>query len=199
MTSKQTLPDVSVGQRFTVPEIPPLLPLRLLRKTPKYWIVSEIGPDGTLDRFSYRLSKRGQLGKTVRLLLKDFRPEGAPASAVVVASFVDTEKGARKIPVRHINPITKKTMKTKPSSEIRIGAIKAAIWQNETKAGTRYNVTFSRIYEDGDTWKSTESFSRDDLLLLAKVADLAHSWICAQSMEGQGPAQAQPEPERSER
>ncbi len=30
---------------------------------------------------------------------------------------------------------------------------------------------------DGEQWKSTESFSRGDLLVPAKVADLSHSWI----------------------
>ena len=72
----------------------------------------------------------------------------------------------------------------KPSHEVRLGSIKAAVWRNETEAGgVRYNVTFSRLYKDGDTWKSTESFGRDDLLLLTKVADQAHSWIFAQNHE----------------
>jgi hypothetical protein len=65
--------------------------------------------------------------------------------------------------------------------EIRLGAIKAAIWENGTVNGTRYNVTISRLYKDGDTWKRTESFGRDDLLLVAKVADQAHTWIHSQS------------------
>ena len=65
----------------------------------------------------------------------------------------------------------------KPISEVRIGRVKAAIWPNETEGRTRYNVTFSRLYKDGDEWKSTQSFSRNDLLLLAKVADQAHSRI----------------------
>lgn len=67
--------------------------------------------------------------------------------------------------------------KQQPAHEIRMGAIKATIWENETSAGTRHNVTVSRIYKDGDQWKQTESFGRDDLPLLAKVVDLAHSWI----------------------
>ena len=66
-----------------------------------------------------------------------------------------------------------------------MGAIKAAIWKNDTQSGVRYNVTFSRLYKDGDEWKSTESFGRDDLLVLAKVADQAHSWIFAQGQEEQ--------------
>ena len=59
--------------------------------------------------------------------------------------------------------------------------MKAAIWGNQTENGLRYNVTVSRIYKerDGDgQWKTSESFGRDDLLLLGKVLDLAHSWIC---------------------
>ena len=65
----------------------------------------------------------------------------------------------------------------KPISEVRIGRVKAAIWPNETDGRTRHNVTFSRLYKNGDQWKSTQSFSRNDLLLLAKVADQAHSRI----------------------
>ena len=75
------------------------------------------------------------------------------------------------------------TKKQKPIHEVRLGLIKAAVWKNETENGVRYNVTFSRIYKkDGDDdWKSTDSFGRDDLLLLGKVADQAHSWICSQN------------------
>lgn len=72
-------------------------------------------------------------------------------------------------------------MKQKPIHEVHLGSIKAAIWANETENAVRQNVTVSRIYRDGEEWKSTDSFGRDDLLLLAKVADQAHSWICSQS------------------
>ena len=65
----------------------------------------------------------------------------------------------------------------KPISEVRIGRVKAAIWTNGTEGRTRHNVTFSRLYKDGEEWKSTQSFGRNDLLLLAKVADQAHSRI----------------------
>jgi hypothetical protein len=80
--------------------------------------------------------------------------------------------------------------KTRPIHEVRLGFIKAAVWRNDTEAGVRYNVTFSRLYKDGDNWKSTDSFGRDDLLLLGKVADHAHSWICAQSQEHDDAAKA---------
>ena len=74
-------------------------------------------------------------------------------------------------------------MSKKPVHEIRLGRIKAAIWENETQNGTRHNVTLSRLYKDGDTWKDSSSFGRDDLPLVAKIADQAHSWIFQDSRE----------------
>ena len=59
--------------------------------------------------------------------------------------------------------------------------------------------TFSRLYKDGDNWQSTESFGRDDLLLLAKVADQTHSWICAQTQETESATKAALPPEDNER
>ena len=61
--------------------------------------------------------------------------------------------------------------KQKPVHEVRLGRIKAAIWENDTQNGTRHNVTFTRLYKDGEQWKDSTSFGRDDLPLLAKVAD----------------------------
>ena len=90
-----------------------------------------------------------------------------------------------------------KNTKTKPIHEVRLGAIKAAVWRNETESGVRYNATFSRLYKDGDSWKSTDSFGRDDLLLLGKVADQAHSWIFAQGQENDS-ATKSPAPTRGE-
>jgi hypothetical protein len=69
----------------------------------------------------------------------------------------------------------------KPVHEIRLGAVKAAIWANDTQSGVRHNVTIQRLYKDGDDWKTTESFGRDDLPLVGKVADMAHTWIFTES------------------
>lgn len=73
--------------------------------------------------------------------------------------------------------------KQTPAHEIRLGAVKAAIWRNDTDKGVRYNVTVSRLYKDGDDWKNTDSFGRDDLLLLCKVLDKAHTWIHEQAAQ----------------
>ncbi|MCA9215592.1 MAG: hypothetical protein KDB27_21150 [Planctomycetales bacterium] len=65
----------------------------------------------------------------------------------------------------------------KPVHEIRFGCIVGSIWKNETEKGVRHNVTFSRLYFKDDTWNSTTSFGRDDLHLVAKIADVAETWI----------------------
>lgn len=71
------------------------------------------------------------------------------------------------------------TPRRKPVHDVRLGLVKAAIWENTVGDLVRYNVTFSRIYKDEAEWKTSDAFGRDDLLVLAKVADQAHSWICS--------------------
>lgn len=69
------------------------------------------------------------------------------------------------------------TMKDTPE-EVRLGNIKATVWRNETEFGSRFNVTFERLYKDKEgRWTTSASFGPDDLLLLAKVADHAHTYI----------------------
>jgi len=65
----------------------------------------------------------------------------------------------------------------KPVHEIRLGLIKVAIWHNLTRSGERYNVTLTRLFRNGDQWKESTHFGRDDLLQAAKVLDMAHTWI----------------------
>ena len=80
--------------------------------------------------------------------------------------------------------------KERPVQVIRLRSLRASIWANRLPSGDlAYNVTFDRLYrEPGQTngqgevtkqgdWRQSQSFGRDDLLLLAKLADLAHSEI----------------------
>ena len=81
--------------------------------------------------------------------------------------------------------------KQKPVHEVRLGRIKAAIWANETDNGTRHNVTITRLYKDGDEWKTSTSFGRDELPLVEKVANLAHVWIYQHGQESNGNGESQ--------
>ena len=81
--------------------------------------------------------------------------------------------------------------KKRPVHEIRIGRVRAAAWENETKNGARHNVTFSRLYRDEEgNWHDSASFGRDDLPLVCKVADRVHSWIYE---HGNKPAESESE------
>ena len=71
----------------------------------------------------------------------------------------------------------------KPVAELRIGAVKATVWENEVGGITRHNVTFSRIYRDEDQWKTTHSYGFKNLLTLAKLADQAHTLIAERNAE----------------
>jgi len=72
-------------------------------------------------------------------------------------------------------------MSKPPAHTIRYGLIKASIWENQTREGTRYSITIHRLFKNGDQWKESQRFGRDDLLLVAKVADESHSWIYEKS------------------
>ncbi len=75
----------------------------------------------------------------------------------------------------------------KPIHEIRLGRIKAAVWENETDSGIRYGVTLTRLYKtEKDEWKDSTSFGRDDLPLVEKVCHMTHLWIFSHSQGGVG-------------
>jgi hypothetical protein len=70
---------------------------------------------------------------------------------------------------------------TRPLHEVRLGRVKVCIWPNGADKGdTWYSVTVGRLYKDGDTWKTSESFGRDDILLLCKALDMALTWTYQQ-------------------
>ena len=60
---------------------------------------------------------------------------------------------------------------SKPAAELRIGTVKATVWENEVGGITHHNVTFSRIYPEGGQWKSSQSFRFVNLLSVAKLTD----------------------------
>ena len=63
------------------------------------------------------------------------------------------------------------------SHEIRFGLIKATISEKSVRGHARHRVKIVRLYKDGDVGKESQMFGRDDLPLVAKVADLSHTWI----------------------
>ncbi len=65
-----------------------------------------------------------------------------------------------------------------PVKTFRLGRIKAAVWENEADRKKFFNVTFARTYvDDAKNFHDTDSYGRDDLPLVAKLADQAHMFI----------------------
>lgn len=80
----------------------------------------------------------------------------------------------------------------KPIHEIRLGMIKVAVWRTNTRVGERHNVTVCRLFKNGDVWAQSQHFGRDDLLLVAKAMDLAHTWIYSQQHHEAHPQESSP-------
>lgn len=66
----------------------------------------------------------------------------------------------------------------KPSSTITFFPISAAIWRDERGERTYYRTTISKLYKNAENGlSSTTTFDPQDLLLVAKAADQAHTEI----------------------
>ena len=67
---------------------------------------------------------------------------------------------------------------TKPVNRLNMGLIKATIWERKTDEYSFYSVSFEKRYRDSEgNWHSTHSYDSNDLLLLAKLANNAHTEI----------------------
>jgi len=69
------------------------------------------------------------------------------------------------------------TSNIQPVHKIRHGAVSASIWRQQTDKGFVFNVTFQRSYKDGDDWKNSTSFGRNNLLVVSLIAARAFEWI----------------------
>ena len=74
----------------------------------------------------------------------------------------------------------------KPVHKIRHGAVSASIWAQDTDKGPMFNVTIQRSYKDGDTWKNSASFGRNNLLVVSLIAARAFEWIGNQPRHPKG-------------
>jgi hypothetical protein len=83
---------------------------------------------------------------------------------------------------------------SQPAHKIRIGTLQVTIWRNQSERGNWYSVIPTRGYKQDDAWKETDSLGFDDLLAMAKLLDLAHTWVLQQQ---QADAKARKESEQA--
>ena len=69
----------------------------------------------------------------------------------------------------------------KPVKVFRLRGISASIFANQAKSEghdiTYHKVSLQRTYRDGDEWKTTTSFGRDDLPVARLLLDRAWEYI----------------------
>lgn len=76
--------------------------------------------------------------------------------------------------------MTQEPRMTMPIHEVRIGRVKACVWNRASgQEGEVYEVTVVRALDEGpEAGRDTPFLRRDDLLLAAKSLDVAHAFIC---------------------
>jgi hypothetical protein len=77
-----------------------------------------------------------------------------------------------------------KQSKNRPHTIKGNRGVRAKVWRNSGKNGAWFNVTIARTYRDDDgDLQDSDSFSRDDLLTVAYVAQQAFDYILNQNDE----------------
>lgn len=69
----------------------------------------------------------------------------------------------------------------KPEHTYRIGRLSATIWKNEADERAFHTVEIVRNYRDQNgNWKTSSSFSHDELLNVARLSERAEKFIASQ-------------------
>jgi len=97
---------------------------------------------------------------------------------------------ARPAPTQPKLPLKEPEQLSMPVFSCRHRALKAAVWQNDSANGPFYNVTVSRSYKDGDTWKESSSFGYDDILPIAELLRTCHGFISREIAKAKSAAKA---------
>jgi len=74
-------------------------------------------------------------------------------------------------------------MSAKPVFELRRGLIKVRVWRIRTKTSLRHSVTVTRLFRNGEVWKESTRYGRDDIPLVRLLLDEAHTWIYQQPFQ----------------
>ncbi len=82
--------------------------------------------------------------------------------------------------------------KASPVHKERLGALEAAVWENEVGEGrSRMRVTLQKSFKDAEgTWQRSHSLDAEELPLATRLLDRCESWIARQQQRAASPASA---------
>lgn len=66
---------------------------------------------------------------------------------------------------------------TQPVKVFRMGYVKCEVFSRHARTGPQYHAIITRLFKNGTQWCESRQFSKDELMLVAKLADAAHSWM----------------------
>ena len=73
-----------------------------------------------------------------------------------------------------------------PVKTFLLGRIKAKVWANRSqKNEVWFNVEIVRLYKEGDKFKESTQYGRNDLPLVEKAASMAFAWLHEQEVPAQ--------------
>jgi len=75
----------------------------------------------------------------------------------------------------------------KPVEKIRVGSVQLSVFRNDGEKGPYYKAELENSYNKDGSWHTTSSYSRRDLINLAKAALLADSAFGVLSRQESGP------------
>jgi hypothetical protein len=68
--------------------------------------------------------------------------------------------------------------KNRPVWDVRLGSIRAAIFENRNADKTYFNVAISRRFKQGSEWMTSTTFNgMADLALVRQAVELAIEWL----------------------
>lgn len=76
-------------------------------------------------------------------------------------------------------------MASTPVYEVRRGLIVVRVRRRRTRSSLRHTVTIVRLFRNGDTWKESTRFGRDDIPLIRLALDEAYDWIFKNSQRSE--------------
>jgi hypothetical protein len=72
---------------------------------------------------------------------------------------------------------------TKPVKVFRLRGISASVFENESENGSFYKISVVRTFKDGKEFKSTSTFSRDDIPVMLHVSKMAWHFVLSTEQE----------------
>jgi hypothetical protein len=67
--------------------------------------------------------------------------------------------------------------KPRPMQQFRVGSVSASIWKREHEGKIYYSASIDRSYKDGEQWKRSSSFNKDELQTVIDLAIRCQGYI----------------------